>query len=64
MAIGFVFELDDVLYPAIVSRMDRSAYENSPPPKGTPLSVGGAPTGEAKGEQARTDWDATHEWSW
>ena len=44
MAIGFVFELDDVLYPAIVSRMDRSAYENSPPPKGTPLSVGGAPT--------------------
>ena len=44
VAIGFVFELDDYLYPAIISRMDRSAYENSPPVKGTPLAVGGAPT--------------------
>lgn len=44
VAIGFVFELDNVMYPILITSNDRNAYEASAPAAGTPLAVGGSPT--------------------
>ena len=42
VAIGFVFELDDVLYATMVTPMMKRVYHGEPPPRASPLSVPGS----------------------
>ena len=42
VAVGFIFELDDVLYYILLNSKMRKAYERSPPMPGTVLDVSGS----------------------
>ena len=43
VAVGFIFELDDVMYPMMLNFERRKKYEGSPPDVGSPLVVPGSP---------------------
>ena len=43
MAIGFIFEIDDMMYAMVLGRNARHEYENTPPVAGTCLAVPGSP---------------------
>ena len=43
VAVGFIFELDDVMYTMLLGSRARHRYANAPPEKGTCLAVPGSP---------------------